>query len=117
MGRFQQRPGTVLPVAKRTSLAPRMRLLDATVLPILHWGLETVPATQSVGRPLAAMQRKCVVRMISIRRLPDEPKETFFRRRERQISAVIRDHAWGKWNELHVLSFFSMQGHMFRLTP
>lgn len=94
-----------------------MRLLDTAVLPVLQWGLETVPATQSVGKPWAAMQRKCAGRMISTRRMPEEPDETFFRRRERQISAAIRDHASGKWSELQVFCFFTIQGHMVRLAP
>lgn len=82
----------------------RLQLLNAVVLPSLRWGLETV----WFCRP----DRSC----LRIFAKSTEPRDEFFRRRERVTSRWIKFAARGHWDQLQRYRFLNFYGHAIRLS-
>lgn len=94
-----------------------VQLMDAIILPTLMWGLESLVLTNVEGRRLDALQRTMVGRVLRLPQRPRETADSFFRRRERCISATVRKMCRAKWSQLQRYRHFCFLGHVARLDP
>lgn len=65
-------------------------LLEATVLPSLLWGYESLDLTSKQRRSLSAVQRAMVLYMCKPPRRPNEKDEAYVPRRERIVTGIIQ---------------------------
>lgn len=102
--------------APRISFDLPAQLLEGVVLPSLLWGMESLSLTRPQRDKLSTIQRVMLGRMLHLFQRPREARDAFFRRRERCISAAIKQHCRAEWGRLQRFRFLTFAGHIQRTT-
>lgn len=101
-----------------TPLAMRVKLMDSVLLiPTILWGLETARLPKTQKRRINAFQRQVMARMLLIAHRASETLEDFLRRRERVVTASLKNHRRGIWGHIQQYRFITFHGHVARLQP
>ena len=83
-------------VARGLSVHQQCKLLNRCVRPVLYFRNTRWPWTLSLAESQSKVQRKMLLQFIRIERKPEEPLETFHRRRLKTAAELAKQHEdWG----------------------
>lgn len=106
----------VRPQLKQRSVTVRARvvLLEATILPTMLWGTESLDLTSLQRRHITGTQRRMLGYNLQVPKRPSENVESYMKRRERLVSKTLRTHCRAAWGDIQRYRFFSFLGHVAR---